>query len=79
MCTRGDETGSMWLEGDNLAASRDSNEFGPVPMALFKGRISAVVWPPQNARFIDRKYLTDRTMLPLAESFINPTTAQTKP
>lgn len=30
--------GHVWVEGDNLAWSRDSRYFGPVPMALIKGR-----------------------------------------
>jgi hypothetical protein len=30
--------GHVWLEGDNLIVSRDSREYGPVPLALIKGR-----------------------------------------
>ena len=54
----------MWLEGDNQASSRDSLEFGPVPMALFRGRVSAVVWPPHRARLVDRQYQTHRIAQP---------------
>ena len=54
----------MWLEGDNHASSRDSLEFGPVPMALFRGRVSAVVWPPHRARLVDRQYQTHRIAQP---------------
>ncbi|KAK5083626.1 Mitochondrial inner membrane peptidase complex subunit [Lithohypha guttulata] len=32
--------GHVWVEGDNLAWSRDSRFFGPLPMALIKGRSS---------------------------------------
>lgn len=32
--------GHVWLEGDNLSWSRDSRFYGPVPMALIKGRSS---------------------------------------
>lgn len=32
--------GHVWLEGDNLGWSRDSRAYGPVPMALIKGRSS---------------------------------------
>jgi len=32
--------GHVWVEGDNLGWSRDSRFFGPVPMALIKGRSS---------------------------------------
>jgi hypothetical protein len=29
----------VWLQGDNLLLSRDSREYGPVPLALVKGRV----------------------------------------
>lgn len=32
--------GHVWVEGDNLTWSRDSRTYGPVPMALIKGRSS---------------------------------------
>lgn len=32
--------GHIWVEGDNLSWSRDSRFFGPVPLALVKGRSS---------------------------------------
>lgn len=35
--------GHMWLEGDNLIVSRDSREYGPVPLALVRGRAMAQV------------------------------------
>lgn len=35
----------VWLIGDNAAASRDSRVYGPVSMALIKGRLVARVWP----------------------------------
>ena len=41
------------MEGDNADASRDSNAFGPVPLALLTGVVSYVVWPPWRARRID--------------------------
>ncbi len=31
--------GHMWVQGDNLVLSRDSREYGPVPLALVKGRV----------------------------------------
>lgn len=33
--------GHCWVVGDNLAWSRDSRLFGPVPMALIKGKVLA--------------------------------------
>jgi mitochondrial inner membrane protease subunit 1 len=30
--------GHLWMSGDNAEMSRDSRDYGPVPMALVKGR-----------------------------------------
>ncbi|KAL1681979.1 peptidase S24/S26A/S26B/S26C, partial [Schizophyllum commune] len=35
--------GHVWLAGDNLAWSRDSRMYGPVPMSLIAGKIKARV------------------------------------
>ncbi|CAD0050755.1 unnamed protein product [Aureobasidium pullulans] len=35
-------TGHCWLVGDNLPASRDSRIYGPVPLALIKGKVIAL-------------------------------------
>lgn len=35
--------GHVWISGDNAAWSRDSRDYGPVPIALVKGRIVARV------------------------------------
>ncbi|KAF7306656.1 hypothetical protein MIND_00457200 [Mycena indigotica] len=40
--------GHMWIEGDNPANSRDSRNFGPVPMGLIEGRLVARIWPPSR-------------------------------
>ncbi|CAL1695389.1 unnamed protein product [Somion occarium] len=52
--------GHIWLSGDNANASRDSREYGPVPMALVRGKFVARVWPldkltifRSNFRYID--------------------------
>lgn len=37
--------GHVWLAGDNLANSTDSRHYGPVPMALVKGRVVARLYP----------------------------------
>ncbi|KAL7754245.1 hypothetical protein RI367_000226 [Sorochytrium milnesiophthora] len=37
--------GHVWVEGDEPQHSRDSNQFGPVPLALVTGKVSAIVWP----------------------------------
>eukprot|EP00879_Flechtneria_rotunda_P012745 GHRR01013309.1.p1 GENE.GHRR01013309.1~~GHRR01013309.1.p1 ORF type:complete len:156 (+),score=33.31 GHRR01013309.1:197-664(+) len=45
--------GHVWLQGDNLLLSRDSREYGPVPLALLRGRVVAQVWP--SLKLIERK------------------------
>jgi len=37
--------GHVWLVGDNAKWSRDSRTYGPVSMALIRGRVVARVWP----------------------------------
>jgi len=38
--------GYMWVEGDERFHTRDSNSFGPVPLALLDANVSFVLWPP---------------------------------
>ena len=35
--------GHVWIAGDNAAASRDSRDYGPVPIALVHSRVVAKV------------------------------------
>lgn len=35
----------LWVEGDNLFHSIDSNTFGPISQALVVGKVISVVWP----------------------------------
>ncbi|BGP12692.1 hypothetical protein JCM10213v2_000609 [Rhodosporidiobolus nylandii] len=37
--------GHVWLAGDNTSNSTDSRDYGPVPIALIRGKIVARVWP----------------------------------
>jgi signal peptidase I len=37
--------GHVWLTGDNLSNSTDSRAYGPVPIALLRGRILGRIWP----------------------------------
>ncbi|KAG2368234.1 signal peptidase I family protein [Suillus spraguei] len=37
--------GHVWVVGDNAAWSRDSRDYGPVSMALVRGRLSARIYP----------------------------------
>jgi len=40
--------GHCWVEGDNPWLSRDSRDFGPIPLGLITGVVSCVVWPPSK-------------------------------
>ncbi|PWY67205.1 putative mitochondrial inner membrane protease subunit 1 [Aspergillus heteromorphus CBS 117.55] len=40
--------GHVYLGGDNLPWSRDSRNYGPIPMGLINGKIIARVWPPSK-------------------------------
>ncbi|GAA5865460.1 hypothetical protein JCM8547_001251 [Rhodosporidiobolus lusitaniae] len=37
--------GHVWLAGDNTSNSTDSRDYGPVPLALVRGKIVARIWP----------------------------------
>ncbi len=37
--------GHCWLTGDNLSNSTDSRYYGPVPLAMIKGKVKYKVWP----------------------------------
>lgn len=38
--------GHVWIQGDNLFASNDSRNFGPVPYALIQAKAFMRIWPP---------------------------------
>ncbi|XP_071738819.1 uncharacterized protein [Rutidosis leptorrhynchoides] len=48
--------GHCWVEGDNPTDSTDSRIFGPNPLGLIRGRVTHIIWPPQRAGKIDRKF-----------------------
>lgn len=37
--------GHCWLAGDNINMSRDSREYGPVPLGLIRAKAIARIWP----------------------------------
>ncbi|KAI9738001.1 MAG: hypothetical protein M1834_009371 [Cirrosporium novae-zelandiae] len=37
--------GHCWIAGDNLPYSRDSRHYGPVPLALIRGKVIAKIFP----------------------------------
>ncbi|GJN74877.1 peptidase S24/S26A/S26B/S26C [Purpureocillium lilacinum] len=44
--------GHCWIVGDNLPASRDSRQFGPLPLALVQGKIIAKILPWNERHWI---------------------------
>ncbi|KAF1945942.1 LexA/Signal peptidase [Clathrospora elynae] len=44
--------GHCWVQGDNLEWSRDSRLFGPLPLALVKSKVLAVVLPWREAKWV---------------------------
>ena len=45
MCILQVPAGHIWIQGDNLPASLDSRQYGPVPLALVRGRVVAQLYP----------------------------------
>ncbi|KAL5731865.1 hypothetical protein ACHQM5_004553 [Ranunculus cassubicifolius] len=37
--------GHVWVQGDNIYASRDSRNFGPIPYGLVEGKVFYRIWP----------------------------------
>lgn len=50
-CARSPQVPShhVWLQGDNTRNSNDSRHYGPVPVALVRGRVCFKVWPLTEA------------------------------
>ncbi|XP_022106349.1 mitochondrial inner membrane protease subunit 1-like isoform X1 [Acanthaster planci] len=44
--------GHIWIEGDNRTNSTDSREFGPVPLAMVRGRAVLRVWPWERRGYL---------------------------
>lgn len=38
----------LWVEGDNITRSIDSNKFGPISSGLVVGKAICVIWPPSR-------------------------------
>lgn len=55
--------GRCWVEGDNGHVSLDSRTFGPIPMALVKGRVTHKIWPPSRIGRVERILPAGRVML----------------
>jgi mitochondrial inner membrane protease subunit 1 len=62
--------GHCWVAGDNLEWSRDSRLFGPLPLALVKSKVLAVVKPFRDAKWLgaDRDIKDPQEMAPRSVS-----------
>ncbi|XP_060189419.1 mitochondrial ATP-independent inner membrane protease subunit 1a [Lycium barbarum] len=40
--------GHVWIQGDNIYASKDSRQLGPIPCGLILGKVLCRVWPPEG-------------------------------
>ncbi|XP_075079336.1 mitochondrial ATP-independent inner membrane protease subunit 1a-like [Nicotiana tabacum] len=40
--------GHVWIQGDNIYASKDSRQLGPIPYGLILGKVLCRVWPPEG-------------------------------
>ncbi|KAL3232789.1 Mitochondrial inner membrane protease subunit 2 [Nakaseomyces bracarensis] len=38
----------IWVEGDNITRSIDSNKFGPISTGLVLGKAVCIIWPPSR-------------------------------
>ncbi|SLM38289.1 mitochondrial inner membrane protease subunit protein [Lasallia pustulata] len=47
--------GHCWVIGDNLPESRDSRTYGPIPLALIKGKAIARVLPLADIKWIENR------------------------
>jgi len=45
--------GRLWVEGDNFTESRDSRNYGPVPLGLVRGRVVARLYPLEKCGLIE--------------------------
>lgn len=44
--------GAVWLEGDNQDYSRDSRQYGPVPLGLINSRVRFILYPFNRMGFV---------------------------
>ena len=48
--------GHCWLAGDNVPWSRDSRDYGPLPLALIKGKVVARIAPLGQIKWIGNTF-----------------------
>ncbi len=45
--------GHVYVGGDNLPWSRDSRNYGPLPMGLINGKVIARIWPLSKIQWVE--------------------------
>ncbi|KAL9129943.1 MAG: hypothetical protein Q9217_001745 [Psora testacea] len=55
--------GHCWLLGDNLPESRDSRTYGPIPLALIKGKVLARVAPLREMKWVGNNLETPEDIM----------------
>ncbi|XP_047314882.1 mitochondrial inner membrane protease subunit 1-like [Impatiens glandulifera] len=45
----------VWIEGDNIYASRDSRLYGAIPYGLLQGKVVWKLWPPEDFGSVARR------------------------
>jgi inner membrane protease subunit 2 len=60
--------GYCWVEGDSQKFSTDSNDYGPVPLALLEAKVVAVMWPPSRVSQLDGPIAPPAKKVPNAPS-----------
>ncbi|CAA3012082.1 mitochondrial inner membrane protease subunit 1 [Olea europaea var. sylvestris] len=46
--------GHVWIQGDNIYASKDSRHLGPIPYGLILGKVFCRVWPPEGFGLLEQ-------------------------
>lgn len=54
--------GACWVEGDERFHSKDSNEFGPVPLGLITAKVSWILFPFTRFGKVERVIRRDRVV-----------------
>lgn len=51
-------TGHIWVEGDHIDKSVDSNNFGPVPLGLVVAKVTWIIWPFHRIQPVEQKLVS---------------------
>lgn len=63
--------GHIWVEGDHVQNSLDSNTFGTIPVGLMTAKATYIVWPPSRWRRLSTDPVRQPIKIAKNESFNN--------